>query len=112
MLTLSTTSLGLGDARNLGSTKAGEPVLCSQQEDFNFPIRTVNDLLLSKIAQSPDAVFVSYPATPKGRRDYTDYTVSQIEQFANNDTHKYAEQGLLPEVRKAAFTRLLQCLHG
>lgn len=71
----------------------------SSQKHANDSIDTVNDLLLEKVQECPDSVFISYPSTPRGKCDYVDYTVSDIDRFADEAARKYAASGVLPEVR-------------
>lgn len=61
-------------------------------------IITVTDLFLSKLRETPDAVFVQYPETPKGRSDYVGYTVTDIDRLADEGARQYADKGLKPEV--------------
>ncbi|KAH8890655.1 acetyl-CoA synthetase-like protein [Thozetella sp. PMI_491] len=79
-------SLELGRSQDLPTDRVAEE-----------PIETITDLLLSKVRESPDSIFVSYPATAKGKCDYVDYSVSQIDAFADEAARKYALQGLFPQ---------------
>lgn len=60
---------------------------------------TVTDLLLDKVRETPDAVFIQYPATAKGKNDYVGYTVTDIDRLADETARQYAKRGLVPEVR-------------
>lgn len=59
---------------------------------------TVTDLLLSKVRETPDAVFIQYPATAKGKSDYVGYTVTDVDRLADEAARQYAARGLRPEV--------------
>lgn len=61
-------------------------------------VATVTELLLSKVRDTPDAVFIQYPASAKGKGDYLKYTVSDIDRLANEAVRQYARRGLKPEV--------------
>lgn len=61
-------------------------------------IITVTDLILSKVRETPDAIFAQYPATPKGRSDYVGYTVADIDRLADQAAQRYMDRGLKPEV--------------
>lgn len=60
---------------------------------------TVTDLLLSKVRTTPDAIFIRYPATAKGRNDYVGFSVTDIDRLADEAARQYARRGLKPEVR-------------
>lgn len=60
---------------------------------------TIPELFLSKARETPDAVFLRYPATTKGKSDYINYTVSDIDRLADEAARQYLIQGLHPEVR-------------
>lgn len=62
-------------------------------------IITVTDLFLSKVRETPDAVFIQYPETPKGRSDYVGYTVTDIDRLVDEGARQYTNKGLKPEVR-------------
>lgn len=59
---------------------------------------TVTDLLLNKVCDTPDAVFIQYPATAKGKDDYVGYTVTDIDRLADEAARQYAKRGLRPDV--------------
>lgn len=59
---------------------------------------TITDLLLSKVRETPDAVFIQYPATAKGKSDYVGYTVTDVDRLADEAARQYAARGLHPEV--------------
>ncbi|KAJ0119622.1 male sterility protein [Diaporthe amygdali] len=59
---------------------------------------TITDLLLSKVRETPDAVFIQYPATAKGKSDYVGYTVTDVDRLADEAARQYAAQGLRPEL--------------
>jgi hypothetical protein len=85
----------------LGGSKASlEPNVTDREIPQRYAeerIDTITDLLLSKVRQSPDSVFLSYPATARGRSDYVDYTVSKLDEFVDEAARKYVASGLLPE---------------
>lgn len=58
---------------------------------------TVTDLLLNKVCDTPDAVFIQYPATAKGKDDYVGYTVTDIDRLADEAARQYAKRGLRPD---------------
>lgn len=60
---------------------------------------TIPELFLSKARETPHAVFLRYPATTKGKSDYINYTVSDIDRLADEAARQYLIQGLHPEVR-------------
>lgn len=68
------------------------------QASSDNKVVTITDLLLSKVRDTPDAVFVKYPATAKGRSDYVEYTVTDIDRLADEAARQYAKRGLKPEV--------------
>lgn len=59
---------------------------------------TVTDLLLSKVRSTPDAVFIRYPATAKGKSDYVGFTVTDIDRLADEAARQYVKKNLRPEV--------------
>lgn len=59
---------------------------------------TVTDLIKSKVRETPDVIFVQYPATPKGRSDYVGYTVADVDRLADQAAQQYMDRGLKPEV--------------
>ncbi|KAI3394095.1 hypothetical protein diail_3219 [Diaporthe ilicicola] len=65
--------------------------------DSDSKVITVTDLLLSKVRETPDAVFIQYPATAKGKSDYVGYTVSDVDRLADEAARQYAARGLQPE---------------
>lgn len=86
-----------------GSKDSIEPNVSDREIPQRFaeePVETINDLLLRKVRENPDSVFLSYPATPRGKSDYVDYTVSQLDEFVDEAARKYVAGGLLPEVSK------------
>lgn len=62
-------------------------------------IDTVEDVLLSRLDTSPTAPLISYPATPRGKTDYVDYSANDLNRFVDEAVRKYASSGLIPEVR-------------
>lgn len=62
-------------------------------------ISTVDDVLLSRLRTSPEAPLISYPATPRGKTDYVDYSANDLNRFVDEAAHIYATSGLIPEVR-------------
>ncbi|KAE9973609.1 hypothetical protein BLS_003501 [Venturia inaequalis] len=60
-------------------------------------ISTVNDVLLSRLRTSPEAPLISYPATPRGKTDYVDYSANDLNCFVDEAAHRYATSGLIPE---------------
>lgn len=89
---------------NIGGSKASiESTVTDREIPHRFAekrIETVNDLLLSKVRDNPDSVFLSYPKTARGKSDYVDYTVSELDEFVDEAARKYVASGLLPEVSK------------
>lgn len=67
-------------------------------------LRTVTDLLLRRVEEAPDVDVLAYPASARGRDDYVDYTAKDLDRFADEAARKYAQAGLLPEVRLVSFT--------
>lgn len=65
----------------------------------NDEIVTVTDLFLSKVRDTPDTIFVQYPATLKGKSDYIGYTVTDIDRLVDEAARQYANKGLQSEVR-------------
>lgn len=66
--------------------------------DSDTQVVTITDLLLSKVRETPDAVFIQYPATAKGKSDYVGYTVTDVDRLADEAARQYAARGLRPEV--------------
>lgn len=64
-------------------------------------IVTISDLFMSKVHETPNAVFLRYPATTRGKSDYVDYTVSDIDRLADDSARQYLSQGLHPEVSRS-----------
>lgn len=64
---------------------------------------TVTDLLLNKVRDTPETVFIQYPATAKGKSDYVEYTVSDIDRQADEAARQYAKRGLKPEVKRFSY---------
>lgn len=62
-------------------------------------IVTITDLLLNKVRDTPDSVFIQYPATSKGKSDYVGYTVVDIDRLADEAARQYVARGLKSEVR-------------
>lgn len=61
-------------------------------------INTVDDILLSRLITSPTAPLISYPATPRGKTDYVDYSADDLNRFVDEAVRNYASSGLIPEV--------------
>lgn len=76
-----------------------EPPVGHTQPTTSNQIVTITDLLLNKAHETPDAVFIQYPATAKGKSDYVGYTVTDIDRLADEAARQYAKRGLVPEVR-------------
>lgn len=66
--------------------------------DNDSQVITITDLLLSKVRETPDAVFIQYPATEKGKSDYVGYTVTDVDRLADEAARQYVARGLRPEV--------------
>jgi hypothetical protein len=66
--------------------------------DDDRNIITITDLLLSKVHETPDAVFIQCPATARGKSDYVAYTVTEVDGLADEAVRQYAARGLGPEV--------------
>ncbi|TID21418.1 male sterility protein [Venturia nashicola] len=60
-------------------------------------IRTVDDVLLSRLRTSPTAPLISYPATPRGKTDYVDYSANDLNRFIDEAVRKYTSSGLVPD---------------
>ncbi|KAG6361850.1 hypothetical protein INS49_010079 [Diaporthe citri] len=65
--------------------------------DSDSQVVTITDLLLSKVRETPDAVFIQYPATAKGKKDYVGYTVTDVDRLADEAARQYVARGLRPE---------------
>lgn len=92
-------SLGLPDEQvSVLTGTLDEGSLSTQQQLADDQIETVDDLLLKRIRDYPDSAFISYPASPRGKSDYVDYTASQVDQFADEAARRYAASGVLPDV--------------
>lgn len=88
-----------------GSKDSIEPNVSDREIPQRFaekPVETINDLLLSKVRENPDSVFLSYPATPRGKSDYVDYTLAELDEFVDEAARKYVAGGLLPEASEDA----------
>ncbi|TDZ41551.1 Adenylate-forming reductase Nps10 [Colletotrichum trifolii] len=59
--------------------------------------QTVTDLLLKRVEDAPDVDVLAYPASPRGRDDYVNYTARDLDRFADEAARQYARAGLLPE---------------
>ena len=68
------------------------------ENDSDSQVVTITDLLLSKVRETPDAVFIQYPATAKGKSDYVGYTVTDVDRLADEAARQYVARGLRPEV--------------
>lgn len=66
--------------------------------DGDLQIVTITDLLLSKVRETPAAVFIQYPAAAKGKSDYVGYTVTDVDRLADEAARQYVARGLRPEV--------------
>lgn len=75
-----------------------QPTDKASNADDDSQIVTITDLLLSKVRETPDAVFIQYPATPKGKSDYVGYTVTDVDRLADETARQYLARGLRPEV--------------
>ena len=64
----------------------------------DIPINTVDDLLLSRALTSPNTTLLAYPATPRGKTDYVDYSAKDLDRFVDHTAQKYAGAGLVPQV--------------
>ncbi|KAF2195783.1 acetyl-CoA synthetase-like protein [Zopfia rhizophila CBS 207.26] len=69
----------------------------SIMEDSSNANKTIDDFLLSRLKQHPDAPLLAYPATARGTNDYVDYTAKDLDRFADEAARKYAGMGLVPE---------------
>jgi hypothetical protein len=96
LITLSMVSLPFGGKNTYITTNGSAEHLAQQLVDA--PVETINDLLLSKVHEGPKSVFISYPATVRGQNDYIDYTVSEIDEFADEAARKYVASGIVTEV--------------
>ncbi|KKY35657.1 putative l-aminoadipate-semialdehyde dehydrogenase [Diaporthe ampelina] len=67
------------------------------ENDSDSQVVTITDLLLSKVRETPDAVFIQYPATAKGKSDYVGYTVTDVDRLADEAARQYVARGLRPE---------------
>ncbi|EFW99074.1 nonribosomal peptide synthetase-like protein [Grosmannia clavigera kw1407] len=65
--------------------------------DDSSPPKMVNDLLLSRVRNSPETQFLGYPATSKGRADYVYHTVQDVDRYATTAAWRYLQSGLIPE---------------
>lgn len=70
-------------------------------------IITVTDLFLSKIRETPDAIFIQYPETPKGKSDYVGYTVTDIDRLADEGAWQYTNRGLKADVGSLSHARII-----
>lgn len=59
---------------------------------------TVDDLLFNRSQTIPEVPLVAYPATPRGRADYVNYSARDLDRFADHGANKYASMGLAPQV--------------
>lgn len=72
------------------------------EEDVrDHEIVTITDLFSSKVRQTPNAIFLQYPETAKGKSDYVGYTVNDVDRLADEAARQYLRQGLHPEVRRS-----------
>lgn len=97
-----TMPIGLEPKTTLPSDIPVEPL--KQQEIVTLP-----ELFKSKVRDTPNLVFLRAPATAKGKSDYVEYTVGDINRLADEAARQYQKQGLHPEVRSlpdiSTFTR-------
>ncbi|KAL1881254.1 hypothetical protein Daus18300_001106 [Diaporthe australafricana] len=75
-----------------------KPTEAGLNGESDSQVVTITDLLLSKVRETPDAVFIQYPATARGKSDYVGYTVSDVDRLADETARQYAARGLRPEV--------------
>ena len=71
------------------------------------PINTVDDLLLSRVHTSPNTTLLAYPATPRGKNDYVDYSARDLDRFVDQAAQNYATAGLFPQVSQVIVKSLL-----
>jgi hypothetical protein len=90
-VTLSTTTHAAGPKANLSKPGVVVPHVKS-------PILyTIDDLLFSRSQTIPDVPLVAYPATSKGKADYSHYTAKDLDRFADHGALRYSSMGLKPE---------------
>lgn len=60
---------------------------------------TITDLFMRKVRETPNATFLRYTATDKGKSDYIGATLSDIDRLVDEAARQYLKRGLHPEVR-------------
>lgn len=83
----------------LGFDARKVPIVVTSAVQQVHVINTVDDVLLCRLRTSPTAPLISYPATPRGKTDYMDYSADDLNRFVDEAVRKYASSGLIPEVK-------------
>ena len=81
-----TTSVLKTPELNLGSTSHDD-------------IIAVDDLLRSRARSNPNLIQVAYPSGEKSSAEYHDYTLADLDRFADEMARNFVTQGLVPKVR-------------
>ncbi|KAL3421602.1 male sterility protein [Phlyctema vagabunda] len=58
------------------------------------PLRTIDDLLISRCNVTPDIPLVAYPSTTRGTSDYVHYTAKELDRFTHEAAEIYHSLGL------------------
>ena len=71
----------------------------SSDSTLHDTIITIDDLLRSRARSNPKFQQVAYPSREKPSTEYHNYTLADLDRFADEVARNFIAQGLVPKVR-------------